>query len=825
MKESDKQVCVLKFGGTSVKNSVNINKVIDIVSPRVGKEDISVVVSALGGVTDLLQKAGEMAAKGDGAYKEIFFEVRYRHLDTVMELFQSERKNEVLANINNRLYELENLLTGIGMVGEMTPRGCDKLLSYGELMSSYIVSEAFIERGVDTLWVDSTQLIVTDDKFTKATVAYPQTNANIQKFYDDNKKFKLIPGFVSRSKSGQLTTLGRGGSDYTAAIFSSAIEADVLEIWSDVSGMMTADPRIVKRAFTIPEISYSEALELSHFGSKVIYPSTIIPALKSNIPIKVKNTFEPKDTGTLIHKNPSDKNNSDLFVRGVSSFDDISLLTMEGSGMVGVVGIDARLFTALARHEISVMMITQGSSEHSVSFAVSPKDAELAKELIENEFTLERTFNMIEPVRVEHDVSIIAVVGERMKDTPGISARLFSSLARNGISARATAQGASELNISTVIPMKDKKKALNAVHEEFFLSHNKVLNLFIVGVGVVGGTLLDQIHQQYQTLIDNNSIEVRVVGIARSNRFVLDEHGIDPSNWEETLNSAPLGSLEDFVQGMIDLNLRNSVFVDNTAHKEVTDFYKNILRSSVSVVTPNKIANSADLEHYRKLRKAASKYGVRFMYETNVGAGLPIINTLQDLVHSGDKVERIEAILSGSLNYIFTCLKDGMSFTEAVKLAKEKGFTEPDPRQDLSGMDVARKILILSREVGAELNLSDIDVISCIGKESENAQSIDELWDTLEKFDTPKITEMVTKASAEGKRLKYVATFENGKAETAIRMVDTDHPFYNINGSDNIISFKTVRYQTNPLIVIGPGAGADVTAAGVFADIIRIINN
>jgi bifunctional aspartokinase / homoserine dehydrogenase 1 len=573
----------------------------------------------------------------------------------------------------------------------------------------------------------------------------------------------------------------------------------------------------------IRSISYAEALELAHFGSNIIFSPSLIPAINKKIPIQFKNTFNPLSEGTCICETPESFKSSP--VRGVTSISNISLVTVQGSGMIGVVGIASRLFSCVSRKKVNVILITQGSSEHSITFAVTPSDSCVAKELIEKEFKLEMKLKLIEPLDVEESLSIITIVGENMKNTPGISARLFEALGRNGISAVATAQGASELNISVVIKKENEKKALNAVHETFFLSDIKALNVFLVGTGVIGGTLLKQIVQQKDSLIKNNKIEVKLVGLANIDKYMFDEDGIMVENWESVLikKGQPI-NLKDYVQKMKELNLRNSVFVDCTGSKDLANLYADILSSSISIVTPSKIANSSPIAFYEKIHNATARFGVRFLYETNVGAGLPIISTLKDLINSGDKIEKIEAMLSGSLNFIFSNFSDKKSFLQAIKEAKEKGYTEPDPRDDLSGKDVGRKLLILSREMGMKINLDDVKITNCLSKQSQNAGNIEELWKTLEQFDNP-IMEKLRKTAAEsGNRLKYMATIENGKAAAAIKEIPADHIFYNINGSDNIISFTTSRYKTNPLVVIGPGAGAEVTAAGVFADMIRIVN-
>ena len=813
---------VLKFGGTSVQDAVQIKKVIDIVKSRCQDDKCIVVVSGLGGITNRLIEASRVAATGSDSYKTILLEIQTRHIDTIKQLIDIKDQSHVIANVKVMLNELDSVLFAAKTLCELSPRSLDYTMSFGERLSSYIIAQAFCNIGIQAQHADSRSFIYTDRNFNNAKVNFDLTDVAITKFFEDAPQLSIVPGFIATYDNDETTTLGRGGSDYTAAIIAAALDCEELEIWTDVDGMMTADPRSVSKAMRIPEISYSEALELSHFGAKVIYPQSLIPALAKKIPIWILNTNNPSSTGTKIHETPQTNGH---YVRGISSIRNVSLITIQGSGLFGVVGIATRLFQTVAKKEVNVIMITQGSSEHSITFAVSPEDVAKAKESIELEFQLEIELNHVDPLKIENELSIIAVVGENMKNTPGISARLFSALGKNGISVIATAQGASELNISVVISNKHEKKALNAVHEAFFLSHIKTLNLFIAGIGVIGGTLLEQIKDHQETLQKENNIELRVVGLANSKKCLFVEKQIDLNNWKAEFEAHAVSmNTQAFVSKMQELDLRNSVFVDNTANKEVADLYENILSSSISVITPNKIANASTYDYYKNIRKAATRYGVQFLYETNVGAGLPIIGTLKDLRNSGDKVLKIEAILSGSLNYIFSTFSSEVSFLDAVKEARELGYTEPDPRLDLNGTDVARKILILTREIGYQFDLDDISINSCLTEMSRNASDIDELWQTIEKYDNPAMEERRIAAESKGRKLKYIATFEDGKAYTSIKEVSADHPFYNIKGSGNIISFTTTRYKANnPLVITGPGAGADVTAAGVFADILRVM--
>lgn len=812
---------VLKFGGTSVKDAKNISRVIEIVTKRDTKQ-IIVVVSALGGITNQLIEAASLAEKGQDTYKALLADIESRHLDVVKALITVNRQSSVVAKVKMQLNELEDLLRGLALVGEVSPRTLDIVQSFGERLSSYIIYEAFKERGIEVTHLDARQVIRTDSNYNNAIVDFETTEKLVQQWFCAHKGIHIVPGFIASAQDGKTTTLGRGGSDYTAAIFAAALNSPILEIWTDVDGMMTADPRKVSKAFPVERISYSEAMELSHFGAKVIYPPTILPAMNKKIPILIKNTFNPESKGTLITDAVED---NESLIRGISSIDNICLLTVQGSGLIGVSGIAMRIFRALAQEKVNVILITQGSSEHAITFAVLPKEADIAKNALEKEFSLERKLNMVEPIQVVRDLCIIAVVGENMKNTPGISARLFEALGRNGISVACTAQGASELNISVVIEKFHEKKGLNAIHETFFQNDKKRLNLFLVGTGAIGKTLINQIHEQLDFLTNHAKIDVRLVGISNSKRMWFNEEGISLTNWAEELDLHGIrANIHDFIQKMKDLNLRNSIFVDNTAHAEIASTYSDVFDASINVVTPNKIANSGSLKSYKKLHELAARKNVFFLYETNVGAGLPIISTLKDLIHSGDKIIKIEAILSGTLNYLFSTMSENKSFSATVKEAKELGYTEPDPRLDLNGKDVGRKVLILSREIGLQLEPEDVQVENLMTDKTQDVENMEQFWSNLEKFEDARYAEKVKKATSEGKRLRYVATIEDGKVTTGVKEFDASHPFYSLQGSDNMIKFTTVRYRKNPLMVKGPGAGAEVTAAGVFADIIRIIS-
>ncbi|TNE70481.1 bifunctional aspartate kinase/homoserine dehydrogenase I [bacterium] len=812
---------VLKFGGTSVKDARNISKVIDIVSANETRQ-IVVVVSALGGITNQLIEAANQAEQGKETYKALLAEIEVRHLDVVKALITVNRQSSVVAKVKMQLNELEDLLRGLSLVGEVSPRTLDVVQSFGERLSSYIIFEAFKEKGIEVTHLDARLVIKTDSNYNKAIVDFEKTDALINDWFNTHRGIHVVPGFISSSHDGKTTTLGRGGSDYTAAIFAAALDSEILEIWTDVDGMMTADPRKVSKALPVEEVTYSEAMELSHFGAKVIYPPTILPAMNKKIPILIKNTFNPEAQGTLISDSIEDHHN---LIRGISSIDDVCLLTVQGSGLIGVSGIAMRIFRALANEKVNVILITQGSSEHAVTFAVLPKEADKARIALETEFALERKLNMIDSIQVDKELSVIAVVGENMKNTPGISARLFEALARNGISVICTAQGASELNISVVINRFNERKALNAIHESFFLSNKKRLNVFLVGTGTIGRTLISQINEQLEFLTSHANIDVRLVGLSNSKKMWFNEEGISLTDWKEELDlHGSKSNIHEFIHKMKELNMRNSVFVDNTASADVSKCYADVLDANINLVTANKIANSGSLKQYKKLQELALRRNVYFLYETNVGAGLPIISTLKDLIHSGDKIIKIEAILSGTLNYLFSTMSESKSFSSTVKEAKELGYTEPDPRLDLNGKDVGRKVLILSREIGLQLEPEDVQVENLMTAETDSSETMDEFWANLPKHEDARYAEKIKKALADGKRLRYVATIEDGKVTTGVKEFDASHPFYSLEGSDNMIKFTTVRYLKNPLMVKGPGAGAEVTAAGVFADLIRIIN-
>jgi len=813
---------VLKFGGSSVGNPERIKNVIEIIKRSIhSNKKIAVIFSALQGITDELIKISNLAASGNGDYFELYKLLEKKHLQIAKDLLDVKTQSNSLANIKLSLNELEDVLHGIYLVKELSPRTLDFILSFGERLSSYIISQALKDNGIDCEFLDSRQLIKTDENFGAAKVDFEVTNKNITKYFNAHKKFQVITGFIASTKSNETTTLGRGGSDYTASIFASALNAKEIEIWTDVDGVLTADPKKVKKAFSLKYLTYEEAMELSHFGAKVIHPPTMQPALDKKIPIRIKNTFNPSFEGTVIN-GKSEAN--DYLIKGISSIDNISLIRIQGGGMVGEAGLAQRIFAALGSKRINIILITQASSEHSLCLAILPNDAEAAVKAIQDELHYEINEKKIYDPIVENNLSIIAVVGENMRNRPGISAKVFQALGKNGINIVAIAQGSSELNISTVVSKDNVTKALNALHDAFFLSITKTVNLFIVGTGLIGGTLLRQISNQTNFLAKEYLLNVKIIALANRKKMFIDSNSIDPADWENKLDTSELNTnLDKLIDNMKKLNLPNSIFVDCTASEEVVDKYQDILDASISIVTPNKKANSRSMEFYQSLKQSALYHNVKFLYETNVGAGLPIINTVRDLVSSGDKIINIEGILSGTLSYLFTSFTKGKSFSHILKEAKAKGFTEPDPRDDLNGMDFARKVLILAREVGMKMELKDVKVENIVPLRARNSKSIEDFFAKLEKCDDE--FELKRKAAEDkGKVLRYIAKLENGKAEISLHEIDDKHPFYSLSATDNILALTTKHYKDRPIVIKGPGAGADVTAAGVFADIIRISN-
>lgn len=808
---------VLKFGGTSVANADNISKVVAIVKESVKKDKTIVVVSALGGVTDLLLNAAALAAQGDEAYKDKLNLVEQRHLEATKQLIPVTYQSQLLSLVKKSCNEIEDICNGIFLLRELTPRSKDRIGSYGEWLSSQIISAKLKAEGVDNVWKDARELIVTNSNFTNAEVDFLATHQQVNEFFPHQPaSLFLIPGFIAANKNGITTTLGRGGSDYTAAIIASALTAKSLEIWTDVSGMMTADPRLTANARIIPHISYQEAMELSHFGAKVIYPPTIQPVMTKNIPVWIKNTFAPEDAGTLIE---SSANKNGNIVRGISSINNIALLSLEGSGMIGIPGFSKRLFEALSNEKINVILITQSSSEHSICVAVDGVAAAKAKQAVDAAFANEIALEKVEPLIIESELSIVALVGENMKSHPGISGRMFSTMGRNGVNIRAIAQGSSEKNISAVIATKDVRKSINVLHEEFFETTYKQLNLFIIGTGNVGAKLLGQMQQQLSFLQQQMRLQLRVVGLSNSRKMIFKEEGVDPAKWKEQLDEGETANLEKFTEEIANRNLRNSIFVDITANDKVANVYDQLLQKSISVVACNKIAASSGYANYKKLKDLAGEYNCQFLFETNVGAGLPIIGTLNDLLRSGDRVNRIDAVLSGTLNFVFNNYDGKQKFADVVKQAQDEGYTEPDPRLDLSGTDVMRKIMILARESGEQIEMNEI-VNNSFMPASCMQGSVADFYTAMAK-EEEHFKKLYEQAHAEGCKLKFVASYKDGKASVGLQHIDPNHDLYHLYGKDNVVLFYTDRYKEQPLVVKGAGAGAEVTASGVFADIIR----
>lgn len=812
---------VLKFGGTSVANAQNIKLVLDIVITKAKEEKLIVVVSAFSKVTNLLQLASQKAAAGDESFKDILADLETKHLDTLKELIPVSEQSSLLSHIKRIINHLETLLDGCFLLGELSPRTSDTILSFGELLSSYIIAEALKQSLKNSSYKDSRELIKTNNNFGKAVVNFDVSNELITTFFASNEdQVVVMPGFIAASLDGINTTLGRGGSDYTAAILAGALHANELIIWTDVNGMFTANPKIVKQAQPIAFISYQEAMELSHFGAKVLYPPTIQPVLRKNIPILIKNTFEPEAEGTYISNQEMDHTNP---VKGISHIDNITLITLEGSGMIGVTGSSKRLFEVLSNKNINVIFITQASSEHSICIGILNSDADVAEDAINKAFEVEISQNKIEPCIVEKNLCIIALVGENMKNHQGLSGRMFSTLGKNNVNIRAIAQGASERNISAVINEKDVKKALNSLHENFFEENTKQLNLFVMGVGNVGEKFIEQIHQQKKFLKDNLKINLRIIALSNSRKMHFDEDGISLKDWQFALETGEPADKEKFITNVKELNLRNSIFVDITANESVSKTYEHYLKRNIAVVTCNKIACASEYDNYIKLKKLSRQFNAPFLFETNVGAGLPIIDTVKNLIASGDKINKIQAVLSGSLNFIFNNFDENNTFHDVVKEAGVQGFTEPDPKIDLSGIDVARKILILIRESGYKMEIDEITNESFMPAECLDTTNNEAFFESLQTH-AAHFEAIYKEALSKDSRLKYVAQFENGKANVGLRFIPKDHPFYNLEGKDNIVLFFTDRYVDQPLLIKGAGAGAAVTASGIFADVIRIGN-
>jgi aspartokinase/homoserine dehydrogenase 1 len=806
---------VLKFGGTSVGSAENIQRVKQILMGQ--SDDVIVVVSALGGITDKILSAAKMAAIGTGYFQAELTEINMRHFEAIDKLFEGGKRDEIKEKVQVLLDELERIIHGVSLIGELTPKTLDKIGGFGERLSSLIISEYI----PSAQWFDSSKLIRTDSNFGKAAVNFELTNQLIRTAFVSFSGIAIVPGFISSNDAGEYTTLGRGGSDYTGAILAAAVDADSLEIWTDVNGFMTADPRVISKAYTIKMLSYSEAMELSHFGAKVIYPPTILPVYKKGIPVRIKNTMEPDAEGTLITE--SKLNGKDLPIKGISSISNITLITIQGLGMVGVTGISARLFGALARQNINVILISQASSENSISFAIDSSSSSKAEVAIRQEFDREIQLDQINKITIEDNLAIVAIVGENMKHATGVAGKLFNTIGKNGVNIIAIAQGASELNISWVVKVSDLRKTLNVVHESFFLSENVELNIFLLGIGLVGGNLLEQIKQQQPKLLKEKHLKIKLAGVANSKKMLFNRDGIDIATFrEKMMDEGQVSSLEEFKNEIIKLNMYNSIFVDCTANDQAAGLYAELLNANVSIVTANKVAASSEYENYALLKKIAKRKGVKFLFETNVGAGLPIITTLNDLVNSGDTILKIEAVLSGTLNFIFNTISETVPLSQTIRMAKEQGYAEPDPRIDLSGVDVARKLLILARESGYQFEMKDIKINTFIPSGYFEG-GVDDFWKTIPEMDA-EFEANRKKLTESGRMWRFVAKFDRGEAEIGLQEIAAGHPFADLQGSNNLVMFTTERYQEFPMIIKGYGAGAAVTAAGVFADIIRVSN-
>ena len=808
---------VLKFGGTSVGSVKSILSLKQIVENEAKKQPVVIVVSALGGITDKLIATSKLAVAGDEEWKTEFDAMVDRHhkmIDTI--ITDTKAREDLFIKVDALLDQLRSIYFGVFLIHDLSEKTSDAIVSYGERLSSLIVST--LVKG--SKWYDSREFIKTVDKNGKHVLDAELTTELVVKTFCELPRISLVPGFISSDRdSKEITNLGRGGSDYTAAIIAAALNAEVLEIWTDVDGFMTADPKVIKTAYTINELSNIEAMELCNFGAKVIYPPTIYPVCVKNIPIRVKNTFNPESDGTIIKQKIE---NNLKPIKGISSISGTTLITVTGLSMVGVIGVNRRIFTALAQQGISVFLVSQASSENSTSIGVRDQDAEKAVNVLDNEFAKEIETGAMFPMHAESGLATIAIVGENMKHTPGIAGKLFGTLGRSGISVIACAQGASETNISFVIDGKYLRKSLNVLHDSFFLSEYKVLNLFICGVGTVGSKLIEQIRSQYEELKEHSRLKLNVVGIASSHNAIFCREGLDLDNYREQLQASEPSSPEKLRDTILSMNIFNSVFVDCTASKDVALLYQSFLEHNVSVIAANKIAASSKYEDYLKLKTTAMMRGVKFRFETNVGAGLPIIGTINDLCNSGDKILRIEAVLSGTLNFIFNAISAEVPFSETVRLAKEQGYSEPDPRIDLSGTDVVRKLVILAREAGYRVEQEDVEKHLFVPEEYFQG-SLEDFWKNLPALDAD-FEARRKELEAEGKRWRFVATMDGGKVNVALKTVDRNHPFYNLEGSNNIVLLTTERYKEYPMQIQGYGAGASVTAAGVFANIMSIAN-
>jgi len=805
---------VLKFGGTSVGSINGLKNIKSIVESS--DSQCVVVVSAVGGVTDKLIKASKMATAGDVTYKTVVEEIRQAHYGLINELVPVAQREETLTYINTLIGELENIYVGLSLIKDISKKTESTIVSYGERMSSYFISKILN----DCKLLDSRTFIKTENSNGRDIVRYPETNQLIEKTFNKDQKVYLVQGFISSDyQTGEATTLGRGGSDYTAAIIAASLNAEVLEIWTDVDGFMTADPRIISSAYVIPELTFIEAMELSNFGAKVLYPPTIYPVYHANIPIYIKNTFNPSAKGTFITREHLAGSKP---IKGISSINDTCLITVEGLGMVGVSGIGGRLFKAIANEGISAFFLSQASSENTISIGVNESVSEKAVAAISAEFDYELKNGILNHVKSEHNLATVAIVGENMKRTPGISGKLFSTLGRNGISVIGIAQGASETNISFVVSQDNLKKTLNTLHESFFLSEYQELNIFQVGTGTVGGSLLEQICMQQEKLKEQNHVKINVVGIADIDKMIINKNGIDLSTYKEQIKNGTKATPELIKEAVLNLDMYNEVFVDCTASPQIATLYQDLLSHNVSVVAANKIAASSEYAKYENLKNTARQKGIKYLFETNVGAGLPVINTLNNLINSGDKVLKIEAVLSGTLNFIFNTISKDIPLSKAIVMAKEARFSEPDPRIDLCGKDVIRKLVILARESGYKVEQEDV-VANLFVPDKFFEGTLDDFWKNIPQLDA-EFEVKRQRLEKENKKYRFVATMENGACSVGLQEVGMQHPFYDLEGSNNIIMITTERYHEHPMIIKGYGAGASVTAAGVFGDIMSIAN-
>ena len=809
---------ILKFGGSSVASPELINNVIEIIRQQVEKSPVVVVVSAMGGITDQLVKLCELIPLDKTRCESLILEIEQRHLLVIKALLPMALQPSVMAEVMATCNELSGIAKGASLVGELTPRTRDLVLSFGERLSAFVLAQALKAKTGSGIFVDARNLVRTDGNFGHAKVDFEATNQRIQSYFAAGTGLHVVTGFIASTAQGQTTTLGRSGSDYTASILGAALHAEAIEIWTDVDGVMTADPRYVAEARSIEQLSYNEAMEISHFGAKVIFPATMQPAMALEIPIHVKNTFNPSHKGTRISRESGNENG---FIKGISSLKDICLINLEGSGMVGVAGVSARLFKVMAQHQISVILISQASSEHSICIGLMQTDAEYACQLLRRTFADELHAGLISDINYEDGLAVVAVVGENMRRMPGVSARVFGPLGRNGINVKAISQGSSELNISIVIQQKDLKKALRVLHQSFFNYEMLQLHLYIAGTGAVGSKLLEMIKNQEEYLAEQK-ISLKLCGICNSRKMISGESHLETSQWKQILdNSQEDTDLKSFTRNIIRQNLENSVFIDVTASHEPVKHYTEMLSNNIAIVTANKRANTQDMDRYSQLHASAAMRNTPFHYETNVGAGLPVINVLQSLINSGDQVSKIEAVLSGTMNYLLSEYDGSKPFSELVAFAKENSYSEPDPRDDLSGMDVARKCLILARECGWYIEESDIEVEPLMTPECAGAKDVASFFEVLKDYDKP-FQKRFTEALSKGRRLRYVAVIENRKAKVSVMEVDETHAFYSLRGTENCISLTTKYYQQYPMVIKGPGAGINVTSAGVLADIVRI---